>query len=162
MLGYVVEERHRERFEKMRQTRRSWRAELLIVSAVVVLAGLWTIHAQQQPGSNFTGGKVTRLEETPPGQIGYFHFDAGARTKWHVHEKGQLVFVEEGVGLAQEKRGPIVEIHAAEAIWCPPGVTHWHGAAPDKGGTQYNVTRGAIKWLDEVTDQEYKAKTVRK
>jgi len=34
---------------------------------------------------------------------------------------------------------------------------HWHGAAPDKGGVQYNVTRGDITWLDEVTDKEFRA-----
>jgi hypothetical protein len=34
---------------------------------------------------------------------------------------------------------------------------HWHGAAPDKGGVQYNVTRGGITWLGEVTDQEFRA-----
>jgi quercetin dioxygenase-like cupin family protein len=134
----------------------------LSVSAVLVISGLWALHAQQTPSSNFTGGKVTRLEENPPGQIGYFHFDPGARTKWHIHEKGQLVFVEEGVGLIQQKGGPVIELHAGEAVWCPPGVAHWHGAAPDRGGTQYNVTRGGITWLEPVTDQEFTAKTVTK
>jgi len=126
----------------------------------LLLACLFLTASAQQPSPNFTG-KVTRLEEAAP-QVGYFRFDPGARTKWHVHEKGQLVFVEEGVGLAQEKGGPVVELHAGEAIWCPPGVAHWHGAAPDKGGTQYNVTRGGITWLSEVTEQEYRAKPVRK
>jgi quercetin dioxygenase-like cupin family protein len=130
------------------------------ICAILAVSGLWAVHAQQ-PSSNFTG-KITRLQETPPGQITYIRFDPGARTKWHIHEKGQLVFIEDGVGLAQEKGGPIVELHAGQAIWCPPGVAHWHGAAPDKGGTQYNVTRGGITWLAEVTDQEYTAKTVEK
>jgi quercetin dioxygenase-like cupin family protein len=130
---------------------------------ILLLAGVLIAAASaQQPSSNFTGGNVKRLEENPPGQIAYLHFDPGVRTKWHIHEKGQLVFVEEGVGLEQQKGGPILEIHAGEAIWCPPGVAHWHGAAPDRGGTQYNVTRGTIQWLEEVSDQDYKAKTVRK
>jgi quercetin dioxygenase-like cupin family protein len=137
-------------------------ASLMVTGAVLVVSGLWTLHAQQAPNSNFTGGTVTRLEEKPPGQITYLHFDPGVRTKWHIHEKGQIVFVEEGVGLAQEKGGPVIELHAGEAIWCPPGVAHWHGAAPDKGGTQYNVTRGTIMWLDEVSEKEYTAKPVRK
>ena len=123
--------------------------------------GLILAAPAQQPNPNFTG-TIERLTETPPGQITYIHFDAGARTKWHVHEKGQLIFVEDGVGLEQKQGGPIVELHAGEAIWCPPGVAHWHGAAPDKAGTQYNVTRGSIKWLEPVTDQEYTAKAVRK
>jgi 4-carboxymuconolactone decarboxylase len=128
---------------------------------LLLLAVLIAIASAQQPNPNFTGN-IQRLTETPPGQITYIHFDAGARTRWHIHEKGQLVFVESGVGLAQEKGGPIIELHAGEAIWCPPGVAHWHGAAPDKDGTQYNVTRGGITWLDQVTDQEYTGKPVRK
>jgi 4-carboxymuconolactone decarboxylase len=128
---------------------------------LLLLVGLILVASAQQPSPNFTG-TIQRLQETPPGQITYIHFDAGARTKWHIHEKGQIVFVEEGVGLAQEKGGPIIEIHAGEAIWCPPGVAHWHGAAPDKAGTQYNITRGGITWLAEVTDQEYSGKPVRK
>jgi quercetin dioxygenase-like cupin family protein len=66
------------------------------------------------------------------------------------------------VGLEQQKDGPVREIHAGEAIWCPPGVAHWHGAAPGQSATQYNVTRGGITWLDPVTDEEYQAKPVRK
>lgn len=137
-------------------------ASLAATAAALLVSGLWTLHAQQQGTSpNFTG-TIQRLKEDPPGQITYIHFDPGARTKWHIHEKGQLVFVEEGVALEQEKGGPVREIHAGEAIWCPPGVAHWHGAAPDKGSTQYNVTRGGITWLDQVTDQEYKQTPVRK
>jgi quercetin dioxygenase-like cupin family protein len=128
---------------------------------LLLLAGLMVAASAQQPNPNFTGN-ITRLKDDPPGQIAWIKFDAGARTRWHIHEKGQLVFVEEGVGLAQEKGGPVIELHAGEAIWCPPGVTHWHGAAPDKEGTQYNVTRGSIQWLEPVTDQEYMAKAVRK
>lgn len=126
-----------------------------------LLAALIVAASAQQPNSHFIGS-FQRLTETPPGVITYIHFDAGARTSWHVHEKGQLILVEEGIGLEQQKGGPIREIHAGEAIWCPPGVPHWHGAAPDKGGTQYNVTRGGITWLDPVTDQEYAGKPVRK
>jgi quercetin dioxygenase-like cupin family protein len=136
-------------------------AGALALGAVLAVSGLWVVQAQA-PNSNFTGGNITRLKEDPPGQITYIRFDAGARTKWHIHEKGQLVFVEEGVALEQQKGGPVREIHAGEAIWCPPGVPHWHGAAPDHSATQYNVTRGGITWLDAVTDQEYNAKPVRK
>ena len=128
---------------------------------LLLLAGLIFAASAQQPNPNFTGN-ITRLQENPPGQITYIHFDAGARTKWHTHEKGQLIFVEEGVALAQEKDGPIIELHAGEVIWCPPGVAHWHGASPTQGGTQYNVTRGGITWLAEVSDAEYNAKPVHK
>jgi 4-carboxymuconolactone decarboxylase len=135
--------------------------EITMSRKLLLLVGLIAVASAQQPNSNFTG-TIHRLTETPPGIITYIHFDAGARSKWHVHEKGQLILVEEGVALVQEKGGPVVELHAGEVIWCPPGVTHWHGAAPDQGGTQYNVTRGGITWLDPVTDQEYSSKPARK
>lgn len=135
---------------------------LSTLGAALAISGLWTIYAQQPPAGpttspNFTG-TIERLKEDPPGLITYLHFDPGSRTKWHIHEKGQLIFVEEGVALEQQKGQPIRVIHAGEAVWCPPGVAHWHGAAPDAGGTQYNITRGKITWLDPVTDQEYTAK----
>jgi quercetin dioxygenase-like cupin family protein len=128
---------------------------------LLLLTGLIMAAFAQQPNPNFIGN-ITRLTETPPGQITYIKFDAGARTRWHIHEKGQMILVEEGVGLEQQKGGPITELHAGETIWCPPGVAHWHGASPEKAGTQYNVTRGKITWLDQVTEEEFHGKTVRK
>lgn len=124
-----------------------------------LVGGLALAAVAQEQNPNFIG-KIERLQDDAPGKIAYIKFEAGARTKWHVHEKGQLVFVMEGVGLEQQKGGPIRELHAGDAIWCPPGVAHWHGAAPDKAGTQYNITRGGITWLEQVTEAEYTAKTV--
>lgn len=132
---------------------------IMIGLAAVATAFVYAQQPAQNP--NFTG-TVQRLKDDPPGQITYIHFDPGARTKWHIHSKGQIIFVEEGVALEQEKGGPVRELHAGDVIYCPPGVAHWHGAAPDKGGTQYNTTRGTITWLGEVTDKEYTAKPVRK
>jgi 4-carboxymuconolactone decarboxylase len=131
------------------------------VKLLLLVGGLMLAASAQESNPNFIG-KIERLKDDAPGQIAYIKFEPGARTRWHVHEAGQLVFVMEGVGLEQQMGGPVREIRAGEAIWCPPGVAHWHGAAPDKGGTQYNVTRGSIKWLEQVTEKEYTAKPVRK
>lgn len=127
---------------------------------LLLVGGLALAAVAQESNPNFIG-KIERLKDDAPGQIAYIKFEPGARTRWHVHDKGQLVFVMEGVGLEQQMGGPVRELHAGEAIWCPPGMAHWHGAAPDKGGTQYNVTRGGIKWLEQVTEAEYAAKPVR-
>ena len=142
---------------------RSNRARWLLTGAGFVMAtGMWVIEGQQQKQNpNFTGGTVTAVEEKPQGNIAHFRFEPGARTKWHIHEGGQLILVEEGVGLEQEKGGPVIELHAGESIYCPPGVPHWHGAAPGKGGTQYNISRGGIQWLEEVTEKEFTAPTKR-
>ena len=120
----------------------------------VALCGLWISHAQQS--SNFTG-KVTAVEEKPQASIAHYHFEAGARTKWHIHERGQIILIEDGVGRAQMKGGPVLELHAGETTYSTPGVAHWHGASPDQGATQFNVARGGITWLDEVSEKEYTA-----
>jgi quercetin dioxygenase-like cupin family protein len=140
----------------MSQESRSGRVlGLLCAWLAVALSGLWISHAQQQQNPNFTGGKVTPVEEKPQGNIAHYHFDPGARTKWHIHEKGQIILVEEGVGRTQLKGGPVIELHAGDTTYATPGVAHWHGAAPDQGGTQYNVSRGGITWLDEVSEKDY-------
>ncbi|MBZ5576147.1 MAG: cupin domain-containing protein [Acidobacteriia bacterium] len=129
---------------------------LLILGAVLVVASAFRIlKAQQKPNSNFTGGVVTRLDEKPEGNIAHFRFEPGSRTKWHSHAGGQIILVEEGVGLYQNRGGPVMELRAGETVYCPPGVEHWHGAAPHQGGVQYNISRGGITWLEEVTDKDF-------
>jgi quercetin dioxygenase-like cupin family protein len=115
-----------------------------------------------QQSSNFTGGKVSAVTDNSKPGIAHFHFDPGARTKWHSHEGGQIILVEEGVALTQVKGGPVIELHAGDTIYAPPGVVHWHGAAPTQGGTQFNIARGATTWGDEVTEPEYTARPQKK
>jgi len=119
-------------------------------------------YSQDKPNPNFTGGEVKTVKENSQGNIAHFYFPPGVRTKWHSHEGGQIILVEDGVGLYQEKGGPVVELRAGETRYCPPGVVHWHGASPKEGGTQFNVSRGGITWLDVVTDDEYSATPVHK
>ncbi len=124
-------------------------------SATMAVAGFAILQAQPKQNPNFTGGTVTPIEDSSKGNIAHFRFPPGVRTKWHSHEGGQIILVEEGVGLYQNKGGPIIELHAGEVTYCPPGVVHWHGAAPDQGGVQYNISRGGITWMEEVTDKEF-------
>src|SRR5262245_47576008 len=83
--------------------------------------GIWGLNAQEKAQekrpSIFNGGKVTPLMEGNKGAIAHFRFDAGARTKWHSHSEGQIILVEEGVGLVQDKGGPILELHAGEVTF---------------------------------------------
>lgn len=136
----------------------------LYIASVGLLAAVsvWILPAQDKAKANpnFTGGSPVTLEQAKSG-IAYFRFPPGVRTKWHSHSGGQIILVEEGVGLHQVKGGPLMELHTGETVYAGPNVVHWHGAAPDKGGVQYNISRGDIMWLDEVTDAEFKAKTKR-
>jgi 4-carboxymuconolactone decarboxylase len=51
----------------------------------------------------------------------------------------------------------VIELHAGETTYAQPGVVHWHGAAPDKECVQFNVTRGAVSWFEEVSEKDYTA-----
>ena len=57
------------------------------------------------------------------------YFTPGARTAWHTHRNGQTIFVTEGVGLAQRRRGPIEVIRPSDRVFFEPGEEHRHGAA---------------------------------
>jgi len=129
---------------------------------VLLLSACVFAYSQDKPNPNFTGGDVKTIKENSQGNIAHFYFPPGVRTKWHSHEGGQIILVEDGVGLYQEKGGPVVELRAGETRYCPPGVAHWHGASPKEGGTQFNISRGGITWLDVVTDQEFTVTPVHK
>ena len=120
----------------------------------IAVASVWVLFAQNR--ANFTGN-VTAVEEKPTGAIAHYKFDPGARTKWHIHEGGQVILIEEGVARVQAKGGPLLELHAGDTLYAKPGVAHWHGASPDQSATQYNVSRGRTEWLDEVSEKDYTA-----
>ena len=75
------------------------RIALLGALIVVLIASLrWTARAQQpEPPANpplFTG--TTTVLDSKDLSIARRRFDAGARTYWHSHDRGQLLMVEEG------------------------------------------------------------------
>ena len=70
----------------------------------------------------------------------YVSFEAGARSAWHTHPAGQRLVVTSGIGRVQEWGKPIQEIRPGDVIVCPPGVKHWHGAAPTSPMTHLAVT----------------------
>ena len=121
---------------------------------------LSTLSAQEQPdpNANFTG-TVTRLESNIHVRAARIHFEPGARTKWQVHERGQILICEEGVARTQVKGHPVQELHPGDTAYVPGGVPHWHGAAAGQSTTLFSVdlNAGQTKWLDAVTEAEYKS-----
>ena len=97
---------------------------------------------------NASGGMVT--------------FEPGARSAWHTHPAGQRLLVVSGVGLTQEWGKPIQEIRAGDTVWCPPGVKHWHGAAPTTAMSHLAVTVNRdgknVEWMEKVSDEQYHAR----
>jgi quercetin dioxygenase-like cupin family protein len=126
-----------------------------------LLIALLPLASAQQPDTsgNFTGGTVTRLESNIRVRAARIHFEAGARTKWHVHERGQVLLCEDGVARTQVRGHSVQELHKGDTAYVPGGLPHWHGAAPGESTTLFSVdvSDGRTKWLDAVTDVEYRA-----
>ncbi|MDH3426459.1 MAG: cupin domain-containing protein, partial [Acidimicrobiia bacterium] len=54
-------------------------------------------------------------------------FAPGARSDWHSHPRGQVLYVVSGAGLVQTEDGSTIEISAGDVVHAPPGELHWHG-----------------------------------
>ena len=133
------------------------RAAVLIgLVLALVLSLRWTGRAQTTP-PQFTG-KTENMDAKDVG-VGRRSFEPGARTFWHSHEKGQLIFVEQGRGLVQRKSEAIKEMKPGDSDYTAPNVVHWHGAAPNERLVQIAIGFGGqAKWLEAVTDAEYNAR----
>lgn len=84
-------------------------------------------------------------------------FTPGARTHWHTHETGQLLFVTHGRGYAQTRAGEGDWIEAGDVVHFPAGEEHWHGAGPETYMTHRAISIGPTHWLREVDDDEYRS-----
>ena len=126
---------------------------------MLVVLTRWIGAAQPPPAQagddpRFTG-KSTVMEATGLG-VSRRSFEPGARSAWHSHDKGQLIFVEEGRARTQKKGQMLKELGAGESDYTGPNLVHWHGAAPDQRLVQVAVGFGGeTKWLEKTTDAEY-------
>jgi len=92
--------------------------------------------------------------------IGRLRFEPGAHSAWHSHERGQLLFVEQGRARTQKRGQPMREMGVGEVEYAPPNVEHWHGAVPDQPYVQVTIGwGGGSEWLEKTTDEEYAGKT---
>ena len=125
------------------------------LAAAAVFA--WILVGQQGSAaqSNFMGGNPTRVDSEKVSTL-RLRFPAGSRSNWHSHSWGQLLMVEEGKGLTQERGKPVREVLPWQPWFTAAGVEHWHGAAPDTDMLQMTIYEGTVKWLEPVTDAQYK------
>jgi len=118
----------------------------------LVVSARWIGHAQQED-PHFTGHSDAL--DAKDLSASRRSFDAGARSAWHSHSKGQLLYVEDGRARVQRKGEPVKELRPGETDYTGPNVAHWHGAAPDRKFVQVALSFGEIKWMEKVTDAEY-------
>src|SRR5947209_5031897 len=87
-------------------------------------------------------------------------FEPGARTAWHTHPLGQTLIVTSGLGWVQREGGPIEEIRPGDVVWFPPGLKHWHGAAPTNAMTHIAIQEAldgkVVDWMEKVSDEQYR------
>lgn len=110
------------------------------------------------PAENFTGRvRFGPLSDQGPLNALAVRFEAEARTDWHSHPEGQVLYVVEGRGRIQDDDGTTEEFAAGDAVYTPPGQIHWHGAGPDGPMTHLSLTTGgATIWEPrKVTNEEY-------
>ncbi len=148
--------------------------KILLVSVAIILTGGITMATElNQPFAKgelnpysqfFTGTTHLKMlvekDTIWNSSIGNVTFDKGARTNWHKHSGGQLLLVTAGEGRYQAKGKEIQILKAGDVVKIPPGVEHWHGAAPDSDfahiSIEPNLPNNQTIWLDAVTDEEYK------
>ena len=113
--------------------------------------------------TNFTGSvSVERVAAAPDGATGAGRvtFEQGARTFWHVHSQGQVLYFLEGHGRVQQRGQPPVDAGVGDVVEIPPMAEHWHGAHSDEPRRMRHlaITFGEVTWLDPVADADYRAK----
>ncbi len=102
------------------------------------------------------GGQYVPVHEEDLNVLGV-SFEPGARTDWHTHPAGQVIYVLKGRALVQVDGGDRVEAGPGDTVHSPAGELHWHGATADAPMVHLSITYGgATQWVDrKVTDEEY-------
>jgi len=123
--------------------------------------------AEKITNNNFAGTAYLHImgatDTTLHANYGHVTFEPKARTNWHSHPGGQLLFITEGKGFYQAKGEPAQLLKKGDFVEIPRNVVHWHGAAPNCGfahiAVSLNTDDGGAVWIGPVTDEEYNQST---
>ena len=120
---------------------------------------------RQGAAANFTGEVFQ--DEVVVGQMPsrmratVVSFTPGARTAWHAHPVGQVLYCLSGVGRICIGKGSRPQaIYPGDTVTSPPDTMHWHGAAPDRLFSHLALSEAGEQgegtaWGKHVTDEEY-------
>ncbi len=84
------------------------------------------------------------------------YFDAGARTRPHVHEKDQVLYFVQGQGIVATDQERQV-CSPGDVVTVPGGTWHWHGATRDQAMCHVSIRQpGSTNWdVDQKNWAEY-------
>jgi quercetin dioxygenase-like cupin family protein len=90
-------------------------------------------------------------------------FTPGARTAWHSHPVGQVLYCLSGVGRLCLQGEPPKVLNPGDTGIIPPNTMHWHGAAPDRLFSHLAMSESGeggqgTQWGEHVSDADYTAK----
>lgn len=127
-----------------------------------------TLGATNRPQSpQMVDGEVTRTRPITARSLGWspgasaglegsiVRFSPTARTKWHRHPGGQVLFVLQGSGLIGTEWA-VERVEAGDLIVAESDECHWHGAGPVEEMVHLVVTPDRAVWSKlSVTEDEY-------
>lgn len=94
------------------------------------------VSSEDTDGGIFVGGKVnvkTLIDKTLGAKevkSAIVTFSPGARTKLHVHDHEQILYILSGKGIVANEQEEHVAIPGM-IFFIPAGEKHWHGATPE-------------------------------
>ena len=126
------------------------------------IISLTDMATRRGPEDWFTGGVWLDAASAPTPGAGIFRvfFEPGARTNWHTHPEGQILYVVTGEGRAGTEGGSVRKIVTGDTVFFAPGEKHWHGAGPDSYMVHVAInpalsSGGGTDWMEPVTDEQY-------
>lgn len=116
----------------------------------------WNLGSSETFSGSVWSSPMSRAPDRTVTAIGVL-FEPGARTYWHSHPDGQVLYVTTGVGRVGSTDGSVTEIAAGDVIYTPAGERHWHGATSTSYLMHLSLTTGGVtEWEPRaVTDEEY-------
>ena len=124
----------------------------------------FTFAANKFNSPNFTkpvylGKAVTAPNEAGSPDYTYVFFPKGVYNKWHMHGEGQILIATDGIGQHQMQNGELQIMLPGDVAYCPPGETHWHGAAPNSSFGHLAISPlgpHTVKWYNFKDKKELK------
>jgi quercetin dioxygenase-like cupin family protein len=122
-----------------------------------------SMQTRRGPEEWFTGAvwmDASPAGPSPDASVFRVFFEPGARTNWHTHPEGQILFVLTGICRVAKEGEPPVDVEAGGVVLFAPDERHWHGAGPGSYMVHAAVSpaahsSGGTDWLGPVTDEQY-------